>query len=73
MKNKINNYEKYAFIKVKIENPYFDKIKNTPEKVNTNEVLNESYKYDEYISEDDYKNVEIDESDLVIFYNYEEK
>ena len=55
VKSKIDNHEKYNFVKMKIENPYFgiSEEEISPEKNN--------------------ENVNINESDLITFYNYEEE
>ena len=55
VKSKIDNHEKYNFVKMKIQNPYFgiSEEEISPEKNN--------------------ENVNINESDLITFYNYEEE
>lgn len=65
-KNKINNYDKYIRVSVKITNPWYKDIK---------EVDNvEENNMDEFLLDDELNNntLEYSESDLVIFYNYEE-
>lgn len=74
-KSKINNHDKYALISAKIKNPWFGKADNSSQEVNVSEkeenkdlnmVLDP-----ENIDSDEI--VEINEGDLITFYNYEEK
>lgn len=72
VKSKIDNHEKYNFVKMKIENPYFGISEEDVETENINS--NETAKSEEEISpEKNNENVNINESDLITFYNYEEE
>ena len=71
-KSKINNHDKYALISVKIKNPWFGKINESSEKLNMDE-------QEDLLMEPNFENIEdneiteINEGDLITFYNYEEK
>ena len=71
-KSKINNHDKYALISVKIKNPWFGKINESSEKLNMDE-------QEDLLMEANFENIEdneiteINEGDLITFYNYEEK
>ena len=70
--SKIDNHEKYNFVKMKIQNPYFGISEEDVETENINS--NETVKSEEEISpEKNNENVNINESDLITFYNYEEE
>ena len=72
VKSKIDNHEKYNFVKMKIQNPYFGISEEDVETENINS--NETVKSEEEISpEKNNENVNINESDLITFYNYEEE
>ena len=72
VKSKIDNHEKYNFVKMKIQNPYFGISEEDVETENINS--NETAKNGEEISpEKNNENVNINESDLITFYNYEEE
>lgn len=66
VKSKINNYEKYTLVKVKIKNPLDEKTEEVSQK--ESETEKEAVK-EEYPKDD----IEINEYDLITFYNYEEK
>ena len=66
VKSKIDNYEKYTLVKVKIKNPLEEKT----EEVSQKESETEKEEVKEEYSKDD---IEINEYDLITFYNYEEK
>lgn len=75
-KSKIDNYDKYALINVKIKNPWFGKIQKGSEILNINqqnelimEVNNENVEDNKI----DNEIIEINKGDLITFYNYEEK
>ena len=71
-KSKINNHDKYTLISVKIKNPWFGKINESSEKLNMDE-------QEDLLMEANFENIEdneiteINEGDLITFYNYEEK
>ena len=71
-KSKINNHDKYALISVKIKNPWFGKISESSEELNMDE-------QEDLLMEANFENIEdkeiieINEGDLITFYNYEEK
>lgn len=75
-KSKIDNYDKYALINVKIKNPWFGKIQKSSEILNINqqnELIMEVN--DENVEDNKIDNeiIEINKGDLITFYNYEEK
>ncbi|MCC3668268.1 MULTISPECIES: hypothetical protein [Terrisporobacter] len=74
-KSKINNHDKYALISTKIKNPWFGKVDNSSQEVNVSE--QEENKDSNMVVDpeniDSDEIVEINEGDLITFYNYEEK
>ena len=73
VKSEIDNYEKYTLIKSKVENPWIGKVENTPDKTESDlEEMSSKESNEEEINNDS-ENVEINENDLITFYNYEEK
>lgn len=75
-KSKINNHDKYALISVKIKNPWFGKIDESPDKLNLDEQedkQNDLIKYDALEDTDNSEVIKTNEYDLITFYNYEEK
>lgn len=74
-KSKINNHDKYALISAKIKNPWFGKVYNSSQEVNVSE--QEENKDSNMVVDpeniDSDEIVEINEGDLITFYNYEEK
>ena len=60
-------------IKSKVENPWIGKVENTPDKTESDlEEMSSKESNEEEINNDS-ENVEINENDLITFYNYEEK
>lgn len=75
-RSKIENHDKYALISFKIKNPWFGKLDENQETLNADEQEYENKdKTMEIDSEnvEDEQNCEINEYDLITFYNYEEK
>ncbi|WP_434796919.1 hypothetical protein [Terrisporobacter vanillatitrophus] len=73
-KSKINNHDKYALISVKIKNPWFGKIEKSSEELKESD-MNEQEDLNMEVNVESTENqiAEINEGDLITFYNYEEK
>ena len=70
-KSKINIHDKYALISVEIKNPWFGKTEKSSEASNMNEEEDLNMEVNVENTEDEI--AKINEGDLIMFYNYEEK
>lgn len=70
-KSKINNHDKYVLISVKIKNPWFGKIEKKLEESDIKEQEDSNIEANFENTEDEI--AKINEGDLIMFYNYEEK
>ena len=73
-RSKIDIYDKYALISVKIKNPFFGKTEEIVKGLDIKEDTNKDLiMYDDFENINSEQTIEIKEGDLVTFYNYEEK